>query len=124
MKLDVGQRRGLVGIPEGAGLEEARGRRPALEHDVLQTGPQGEMRLGVGIIAVGPGTFRDGEEIEMVVQVPADARQIVQRCHAHGLQLIRGSDARLQQELRRADGARGDDDLALGPQRSRGRRRS
>ena len=48
----------------------------------------------------------------MVVEVLADAGQFVLHPDAVLLQLRRGADARQKQDLRRVDGAAGDDDLA------------
>ena len=74
-----GERGGLVGVPEAAGLEQARGHRPLLEQQILQAGPGRAVQLGVVVVGVVAGAFGDDEEIEMVLQVGADAGQVVHR---------------------------------------------
>ena len=60
----------------------------------------------------------------MIVQVRADARQIMQHLDAHILQMLRRTDARQQQELRRTISAAGDDHFATRPRRFEPSRRA
>jgi hypothetical protein len=50
----------------------------------------------------------------VVLQVLADAREIVDDLDPQLRQLVGGADARQEQEVRRADGAAGEQDLARG----------
>ena len=69
--------------------------------------------LGVAVIGVVARAFGDDVEVEMVLQVAADARQVVHDRNADRPQMIGRADAGLQQQLRRADGAGRDEHLAL-----------
>jgi hypothetical protein len=50
--------------------------------------------------------------VDVVLQVTANARQVMERLDAHGLQLRAGADARELEGLRRTEGAGTDDDFA------------
>mgnify|MGYP003338728194 CR=1 FL=1 len=52
--------------------------------------------------------------VEMVLEIAADARQIVQRLDADRLQVIGGADTRQQEKLRRVHRAATQNDLAIG----------
>ena len=52
----------------------------------------------------------------MILEVGADARQVVDDRHADRPQMVGRADARQQQQARRADAARGDQHLALAAQ--------
>jgi hypothetical protein len=67
----------------------------------------------VGVIGL-PGE----DEIEMILQVLADARQVVHDLDARFPQVRRRADARQEQQLRRAERAAADDDLAARPDRA------
>ena len=82
MELQVRQGNRRIRKPEGAGLEEAGGRRATLEENVLHTCPSCLVQLGKGIIAVRAGAFADHEQVEMVMQILTDPRQIVNRIDA------------------------------------------
>ncbi len=108
--------RGRIGIPEAAGLEEAGGHRPFLEQQILQAGPGRAVELCVIVVGEVARAFGDDEEVEMVLQVLADAGQVVHRLDADRLQMIGRADAGEHQEFWRADGARADDDFSRGAQ--------
>ena len=117
MELDVGRARLLVGVPEAAGLEQSRGDRAGLEQQILQARPHGAVRLRDAVVGVVAGAFADRVEIEMILQVAADAGQIVDHGDAGLFERVGGADAGQLQQPRRADGAAADDHLALGAQR-------
>ena len=71
------------------------------------------MRLHAGVVGVVARALPDREEVQVVVQVRSHPRQIVDDRNPHLLQVLRGTDPGMQQELRRPDGAAGDDDLPL-----------
>ena len=91
MELDIGPslRRvpAAVAIPEAAGLEQGGGDRAAAEQQIFEAGPERAMRPGIAVIAMVAGAFGDGIEIEMVLEIGSDARQIV---HARARRPISG----------------------------------
>ena len=119
VELDVGLRGGPVGVPEAAGLEEGRGDRAALEQEVLHACPDRAVQLGVVVVGVVAACIRDGVEVEVVLEVRADAGQVVDDRHADRPQVVGRADAGQQQQARRADAARGDQHLALAAQHDR-----
>ena len=105
VELDIGRARLAVRVPKAAGLEQAGGDRSFLEEKILQASPDGPVQLGDVIVGMIARAFGDDEEIEMILQILADARQIMDDRDADRLQMIGGADARLQQQLGRAHGA-------------------
>ncbi len=114
MELNVRRARGLVGVPEPAGLEQGRGDRAGLEQQILQARPERAVRLRHAIVGVIAGAFADRVEIEMILHVGANARQVVNHRDPGCAQRIGGTDAGELQQSRRADGAAANDHLALG----------
>jgi hypothetical protein len=113
VELGVGPGGGLVRVPETPGLEERRGYRAALVEDVLEASPDAAVQLHVVVVGVVPGAFADRVDVEVVLEGGADAGQVVDDVHADGAQVVGRPDAGLQEELGRADAARGDQDLAI-----------
>ena len=111
-----GERACLVGVPEAAGLEQGRGDRAGLEQQILQARPHGAVRLRDAVVGVVAGAFADRVEIEVILQIAADAGQIVDDGDAGLPERIGGADAGELQQPRRADGAAAEDHLALGAQ--------
>ena len=72
MELDVGRARVLVGVPEAAGLEEARGDRAALGQQILESRERGPVWLGVAVVGMRAGDLADRVEVEVVLEVGAD----------------------------------------------------
>ena len=64
--------------------------------------------------AAGAAAGIDEAHLQVVLQVLADAGQLVAHRHAGRLQHGSRADARQLQDVRRADGAGGQDDLARG----------
>ena len=116
MELDVGRLLRPVAPPEAAGLDDVGGDRPLAEQRVFQAGHRLPALLLVAVDAVRPVEFGDDVDIHVIVQVLADARQVVHHLDAVLAEMLGRADARQHQQLRRADGAGGDDDFALGPQ--------
>ena len=116
MELGVGLGGRPIGVPEAAGLEEGRGDRAALEQDVLDACPDRAVQLDVVVVGVVAAALGHGVDVEMVLEVRADAGQVVDDRHAHLPQMVGRADARQQQQARRADAARGDQHLALAAQ--------
>src|SRR6185295_4800572 len=104
----------LVGIPEAAGLEEARCHRPVTEDKITQTGNRRPMRLGIFVVGMIAGAFADDAEIEMILEIRSDALEIEQRPYAERSQMIGGPEAGLHQQLRGTNRARRQDDFAVG----------
>ena len=96
MELRVRPRGRPVSIPEAAGLEQGRGHRPASEHDVLQARPHGAVQLDVVVVGVIAGALRDGVDVEVILEVLADAGKVVSNRHADRAQVIGRADARKQ----------------------------
>ncbi len=88
-----------LALAEGPGGAEGAGQEAGGEADRL-----------------GPGGALDGD-VEMVGKIAADLGRVVDRGDAHRLQMVAGADAGEHQEMRRADGAGGEDDLATVGQR-------
>ena len=114
MELDVGPVGVAARRPEAARLEQGRGDRPCLVRQILQARQSGPVRLEHAVIGVIAGTFGDDVEVEMVLQVGADARQVVHRRDADRPQMIGRPDPGEQQQARRADSAGGEHHLAFG----------
>ena len=117
MELDVG-RGGASGRRTRSRRSRTGWRRPAPSSNSRYCRPAQAVRCSLAYVVVGvvAGAFGDDEQIEMILQVGADAGQVVHRRDADRFQMIGRADARLQQQLRRADGAGRDDHLALGAQ--------
>ena len=113
MELDVGGSRSLVRVPEPAGFKERGGHRPRLEQEILDTGPDGAMRLGDPVVGVIAGAFRDRIEIEMVLHIASHARKVVDDRHPCSLQRVRRADPGKLQQARRADRAATHDHFSI-----------
>ena len=74
------------------------------------------MQLRDAVVGVVAGAFADDVEIEVVLQVAADPRQIVHDRDARRLQRLGRADAGKLQQAGRADGAAAEDHLAVGAQ--------
>ena len=70
--------------------------------------------LPVVIVAVPAGELVDGVDVDVVLEVLADSRQVVHHLHPRAAELVRRPDSGEQQEPRRTDGPGGDDDLLGG----------
>ena len=71
------------------------------------------MRLGKTVIGVRAGTFGNHEQVEMVVEIAADAGLVEHHRNPQLAQMIGGADARELQQPRRADCAGAQDHLTL-----------
>ena len=119
VELDVRHRLARPGKPEAAGLEQRRGHRPLPREEKPQTRRQRPVPFGDIVIGMVAGTFGDGVEIQMILQIAADPRQIQHHRHADRPQMLRRPDARQHQQPGRVDRARRQHHLALGPQHRR-----
>ena len=119
MELDVGRLLRAVAPPEAAGLDDVGGHRPLAEQRVFETGDRLPALLLVAVDAVRPVEFGDDIDIHVIVQVLADAGQVVDHLDAVFAEMRGRADAGQHQQFGRADGAGGDDHLALGAQQSR-----
>ena len=113
MELDIGRSRSLVRVPESASLEKRRGHGAGLEGEILETRPGGAMGLGDPIVGVVARAFGDRVQIQVILHVRADARQVMHDIDSRRLQCVRGADAGKLEKARRADRAATDDDLAV-----------
>src|SRR4249920_501133 len=115
MQLDVGPGQYRIGFEEPAGLGEVGGKQPAPlappAQDLARQSGDPRRRETEEMRALG---LVDQGEVEVVLQVAADARQRVLNGNAVALQVFRRADARQQQKLRRLEGAGGEYDRAAG----------
>ena len=111
--LDV---RGLplrVAAGEGAELRRGHRQRAGPEQQVLQSHRRlAEQRVHPPVQRDGVRHLVDAADLQVVVQVLPDAGQVAEHVDAALLQQGAGADARQLQDLRRADGAGGQDHLA------------
>ncbi len=114
MKLDVGGAGVGVGVPEAARLEERRGDGALAGEEVLQARDGGPVRFGVAVVGVGAGAFGDDEEVDVVLQVRADAGLVEVDGDAERAEVVGRAEAGELQEAGGADGAGGEDDLCRG----------
>ncbi len=110
-----GRASGRIGLEEAAGLREVGGEQPpplaTPAQDLARQSGEPRRREAEEVRALG---LVDQGEVEVILQVAADARQSVLDGNAMALQLLRRADARQQQELRRLEGAGREDDGAAG----------
>ncbi len=110
--LDVGAR--LVGLPppEGATLDQVGGGRAAAEQRVLQPGQRPPAQPLVLVVAVRALQLVHQRDLDVILQVAANAGQVGQDRDAVPLERLRRADARQHQQLRRIERASADDHLA------------
>ena len=114
MEFDVGGgevRRGLGEQPELRGRHRHRAAPPQRVVE-RHASALGDERAGVDVQRARARDAEDGAQLQMVLQVLADAGQRVHDLAAEAGEDIRAADARQLQKLRRADRAGGEDDLA------------
>ena len=115
VQLDIGRTCVRVGVPEPAGIDQGGRDRPLSKQDVAQGRPQGPVRPGELVVAEIAAAFAHHIDIDVVLQVPPDAGQVVDRIDAERLQRVAGADAGEHQQLGGADRAGGDQHLARCP---------
>ena len=107
-----------AGADEGGALELVRGAEPGLGEQPLRPDPR---HAGVVVVAVERDRLQAlhlDVELEVVLQVRADAGAVGDDRDAVLGEVRRRADAREHQELRRVDRGGGEDHLARGPSRS------
>ena len=114
MVLQIGMLDARARADEGARLEVAGRAEPPFQQDPLQAdarlvpGPLRRVqrdRLGARVLDV---------DLQMVLEIAADARQVRHRRDLEPFELVGVADAGQHQQLRRVDRAAGEDHLALG----------
>ena len=113
VELDVGTLQPRIAAGEQAGMDAVARHRAGAEQCVTNAGRQLAQRAVLQVVqrdrlAAPPGHVR----VEVVVQVGADRRHVAHHVDADVLQVLRRSQTRQQQKLRRSVGAARDDDLA------------
>ena len=108
----------LVAAHQRADIEAHAGQRPGAAEGVLHAG-QDAPRQAVDQVVHGDGlgALVGDVGVEVVVQVAADARHVLDHRDAVLLQMLGRAEARQHQQLRRAVDAARDDDLAAGARR-------
>src|SRR5262249_28326137 len=115
MHLDVRRRQRRIGAEEGAGGAGADGERAAPQERVIEAGARLAVEAAEMVVeGAGLPALEDHADLEVVLQVAADAGHLVQHRDAMLLQELAGADAGKLQQLRRVEGAAREDDLALG----------
>ena len=115
MRLHIGCRQPRIGAEESAGIAGAHGERALAVERIAQA--DAELAHHAGDVVVErdrPRAAIDQAGLQMVLQILADAVQIVHHRDAEALQQRRRARRRRAAELRRCDGAGGEDDLAVG----------
>src|SRR6185437_4111411 len=92
-------------------FKETRRYRTFLQQQILQSGPRSVVQLVVLVVGVIARALRDNKEVEVILQIGADAAKIVDWLDPDRLEMISGTNARLHQQFRRADRARRHDDF-------------
>ena len=87
---------------------------PCREEDVAHGRPQGPVRPGELVVAEIAAAFAHHVDVDVVLQVPPDAGQVVDRIDAERLQRVAGADAGEHEQLGGADGPGADQHLAGG----------
>ena len=114
MELDVGVRDAVAAAQEGPGVGLVARAHALLEEEPLEADHDHAVRLQVAVERDRLLAAVLHVNLQMVVQVLADARQVDRRRDADRAQVIGRTDAGEHQELRRAEGAGADDHLARG----------
>ena len=111
--LEVRRRPRRIGFRERAELRWRHGQGPAPEQEILEAHARAPEQA-VRILVQRPGVLDlvDQAQLEMVLEVRADAFERVDHRDAVLLEQLAGADARELEELRRADRARGEQQLA------------
>src|SRR6185437_443795 len=118
--LQVGRLARGVALDEGAELARRHAHRAAPEERVFEPDADtAEDAVGPLVERLGIADLVGEAHLQMVLQVLAHPRQRVTDGDAVTLQQLAGADSRDLQELRRADGAGGKDDLARGRREAR-----
>ena len=103
---------------EGAQLRRRHAHRPAAQQGVLQADQcLAPGRVGHGVEGLDAVDAKHGADLQVVLQVLADAGVVQPGLDARGAHHVHRADARQLQDLRRADGASTQDDLAPAMQR-------
>jgi hypothetical protein len=109
VELDVGPDHARSRAREDRHLACRQCQRPGARQHVLDADPQLVERV-VDLVVERPlAGLEHQPHLEVVLQVLADAGQVVQHRHARAPQQAGGADSRTLQDLRRADGAGGKD---------------
>ena len=113
MILDIGAVLRRIGACEGTELRRRHGHRTAAAEKIIErdTGLADQRRVH-GVERLHPRYLVDRAQLQMVLQILADAGSIEQRCNSMLRQVRPGPDGRQHQQLRRADRARRQDHLA------------
>ena len=103
MELDVGRLQLRAGAGEGVDLARAHAHRPAAPQDVLDP----DEHLAQGVVHFGvegrPRALVHRAKLEVVLEVPADAGQVVHRLDPVPSDQVRRPHPRELEDLRRAD---------------------
>ncbi len=114
MELDVRRIDARMALGEAAALGDIRcGRAVPLDHP-SRGAEQGGQAAIAAVIADRFADPSDDVDVEMVLQIAADARQIGDDGQAESAQIVGRADPRQKQELWRVDRAGGDNDFTLG----------
>ena len=82
-----------VGVPEASGLKQGGRDRSALEQEIFQSRPDRAVQLRIAVVGKVALALRNRIEVEVVLKILPDARQIVDRRDADRLQMIGRTDA-------------------------------
>src|SRR3954464_4838222 len=111
---DVRGRLRWVTLRKGAQLRRRHGERPGLQHEIFgRHGGLADPAVGDAIQGLRVLHLVLQPDLEMVLQVLADAFQLVDHRHAQRLEMDAIADTRELQQLWRADRAGGEQGLAL-----------
>src|SRR5215207_9436042 len=117
--LHVRRRDAVVAAEEGAGIAGADRQRPLAPEGIAHADPESaHQRADLVVDGDRLGAFEDHADLQMVLQILADAGPFRDERYAMLRQQRAGADARKLQQLRRVDGAAGKDHLAPGPDRA------
>src|SRR5665213_234701 len=102
-----------IALGETSELRRRHGQRAALHQEILQAhADAADQAIGAFVQRACVLNLVDRADLQMILQILADARQLMRDADAERLQQLARADARYLHELRRADRARGQDHLA------------